>query len=556
MAPDSLFGPDESGGGGLSRDPFPGDTGEDSGLGRGDKPGVAETPSEGVRVLGADEVVEVAERAETVRRRGPEDKKYGDRPEPPPDDVTPAMRFPLGDADPGEMKRPRPVPVTSRRTREAADGDHEPAAVMSVGPSEGADPLPHWTAPPTGEVPAAIAGDDNDEPQDDASARWRDERIDRRGDPAGFADLASGEGALGALDERDRPLDEDLLTFSDLDVPDAPPPKAAPLQTGPAATDDGPRWPDEPEPNEFGPTGPRDSARASRSSARPGAGPGRDRGQSVLVGVAVASVALVFALVGAFTKWQWFPVILVAGAIVGSMAEFFTVSGRAGFRPIRAVGFLAGVAAPIAAYNAGESGMMLVLFLAVGASMSWYLFGVGTGRAVANIAISLAGVVYVGLLGSYGALILRAGPWANVPTSATVQGVSYFILIALGTTTYDAVGYLVGSKIGRTALSAASPNKTSEGLAAGMIGSILVVVGVGALGLAVENIGQALILGAIIAVVAPMGDLFESMIKRDLGVKDMGNMLPSHGGVLDRCDGYLFTLPAAYYTLRVLGLIA
>ena len=53
-----------------------------------------------------------------------------------------------------------------------------------------------------------------------------------------------------------------------------------------------------------------------------------------------------------------------------------------------------------------------------------------------------------------------------------------------------------------------------------------------------------------------MGDLFESMIKRDLGVKDMGSVLPSHGGLLDRLDAYLFTLPAAYYTLRMFGLIA
>jgi phosphatidate cytidylyltransferase len=138
-----------------------------------------------------------------------------------------------------------------------------------------------------------------------------------------------------------------------------------------------------------------------------------------------------------------------------------------------------------------------------------------------------------------------------------IQGVAYFIVVALGTTMYDAVGYLAGSRIGKTPLSAASPNKTLEGLGAGMAASVVTVVIFGGfLGIGLQNLGQALVLGLIIALVAPVGDLFESMVKRDLGVKDMGSVLPSHGGLLDRLDAYLFTLPAAYYALRMFGLIA
>jgi len=114
----------------------------------------------------------------------------------------------------------------------------------------------------------------------------------------------------------------------------------------------------------------------------------------------------------------------------------------------------------------------------------------------------------------------------------------------------------LGSRIGKTPLSEASPNKTREGLVAGMVVSILTVLLFGGvLHIGVDSFGAALVLGIVLAVIAPIGDLVESMIKRDLGVKDMGTLIPAHGGLLDRLDAYLFTLPAAYYTLRVLGLL-
>ena len=78
----------------------------------------------------------------------------------------------------------------------------------------------------------------------------------------------------------------------------------------------------------------------------------------------------------------------------------------------------------------------------------------------------------------------------------------------------------------------------------------------GVLGIGVRTMTEAVILAAVIAMVAPLGDLFESMLKRDLGVKDMSDLIPSHGGLLDRFDALLFTLPASYYTLRMLGVIA
>ena len=109
--------------------------------------------------------------------------------------------------------------------------------------------------------------------------------------------------------------------------------------------------------------------------------------------------------------------------------------------------------------------------------------------------------------------------------------------------------------MGRTPLSAISPNKTVEGLVGGMVATLVgVFVVVVLLGFSELSTGQALVLGLVLALVAPLGDLAESLFKRDLGLKDMGSLLPEHGGVLDRFDGMLFVLPAAYYVVRAFGL--
>lgn len=549
-------------------------------FGRDDDPTEPDPASEGVRLLGADEVAKAAEKAEAAKRLGPDQKKYGDRPEPPPADVKPAMRFPLADSsDPNEFERPRVAPVTPRT---AEDPTGSSASVLSVGPPTGETQLQHWTEPATGEVPRVVIGDAEADPDDEgkwaafagSSPRWRDQNTDwdREAD-TGFEFVHDDESRLGALDETERPMDEDYLTFEDLEVPDA----ASPTAARRGSPDDPIRIQTEGrrptvtigEPAGALPPPPRDRSRSGEpfggDDTGADAAPPRDRQQAIQVGAGVAFGALVIFLLGAYVA-QWIPLLLIAAAIVGSLAEFFNATARAGFRPLREIGLIAAAALPFAAYAAGspavpmgESGMMLVLFLTLVASMAWYLFGAGKGRPVANMAITVFGVFYVGALGAFGALILRAGPWAGSASSAepVVQGVAYFIVIALGTTMYDAVGYLAGSRIGKTPLSAASPNKTLEGLGAGMAATVVTVFFFGGiLGIGLKDPLQALVLGVIIALVAPIGDLFESMIKRDLGVKDMGSVLPSHGGLLDRLDAYLFTLPAAYYTLRMLGLIA
>jgi len=121
----------------------------------------------------------------------------------------------------------------------------------------------------------------------------------------------------------------------------------------------------------------------------------------------------------------------------------------------------------------------------------------------------------------------------------------------------DVGAYFIGRSFGRRLLAPnVSPNKTVEGLLGGLLLSA-VVAAVLAVFPPWEEIGiaRALITAGLIGILAPIGDLAESMVKRTLGVKDMGSVLPGHGGMLDRIDGFLFAVPAVYVLFRGFGLL-
>jgi phosphatidate cytidylyltransferase len=123
----------------------------------------------------------------------------------------------------------------------------------------------------------------------------------------------------------------------------------------------------------------------------------------------------------------------------------------------------------------------------------------------------------------------------------------------LGTVGYDVGGLFVGKNAGRQPLSAASPNKTVEGLVGGCVIGFAVVVALSSIvGLGpIDSFAEGALVGLAVAMAAPLGDLCQSLVKRDLGVKDMGSILPGHGGLLDRFDGLLFALPTVYLLATV-----
>ncbi len=296
--------------------------------------------------------------------------------------------------------------------------------------------------------------------------------------------------------------------------------------------------PDEPQPVVAPPPGAEPQVAPPDLPPQPG---DRNLPLAVAVGVGLGALALVSFAVGRAATVALITVVLIVAA-----AEFFNALRVVGYQPATLVGLAATGAAPLAVYWRGETAIPLVVFLTLVFSLLWFLLGVGTERPVPNVGVTMLGVVYIGVFGSFAALM------ADAP-----NGIGMIIAAVVVTVAYDVGGYLVGSSIGRSPLSPASPNKTVEGLVGGClsaVGAAVVVVGIGGLtpfGDTPGGLGDALLLGLVAAVVAPLGDLAESMIKRDLGLKDMGSLLPGHGGLLDRFDALLFVLPATYYLVRL-----
>lgn len=533
--------------------------GRDSLFSRSNRENGPEDPAEGVRIIDPGEAAEAVERGEAVRRRGGDRPRYGDRPQSSPADVTPALRFPLADsADASAFERPRVAPVTPRAADGPATGPDEAGEeppVLNVEPASGEFELPDWTAPPTGEVPAVILADIDAE--DDAAEqerwssfassapRWRDAHDDWD-DADVAAELAEAESTLGALDTRERMTQEEFLTFDDLEVPAAPPAPPSGSAAEPIRIQSSePR----PRPPASGPGAggrrarPRPGGGGTGSEATPPAGGGgRDVPTAVLVGVGIAALALVLFKIGPAATMA----LVVAVAVLASV-ELFNALRRGGYRPATLLGLVAVAALPLGAYWRGEGAIPLVLALTLVFSLLWYILGAGgDARPIPNIGVTLLGVVYVGLLAAFGALIL------DIPA----EGVSILLVAVVAAVLYDVGGFFVGRRFGRTPLTAVSPHKTVEGLAGGiagaMVGSFVVAVLFGA---GPFSFGSWFVFALCCALAAFLGDLAESLLKRDLGIKDMGSILPEHGGVLDRFDGLLFVLPTAYYVVRLLDLV-
>lgn len=171
-------------------------------------------------------------------------------------------------------------------------------------------------------------------------------------------------------------------------------------------------------------------------------------------------------------------------------------------------------------------------------------------------AVTLLGTLYISLPFSHLLLLRFIESNQYIPTAlgSLAAGAAYLWLAFVGTWASDTLAYFVGSTLGRHKLCpAVSPGKTYEGAAGGLVGSTAGITVMGMLfGLPVIPV---FILGLLVGIAAPLGDLTESALKRFAGVKDSGRLLPGHGGVLDRFDAIMFATPVVYYYVKVFIII-
>lgn len=231
---------------------------------------------------------------------------------------------------------------------------------------------------------------------------------------------------------------------------------------------------------------------------------------------------------------------LVAVAVLAAQAELYRAFRARGFKPAELLGLVAGAAILIGSYSRGTAALSFGLTMTLIASFLWFVVDPGRERVAENVAVTLLGVVYVPFFGAH--VILMTG----LPHGTAIT-IGYIGIVAAS----DIGAYAAGSLFGKHPMApAVSPKKSWEGAAGATLLMFVLALSVGP-HIKPFTIGSALAVAAVAAAVAPLGDLAESLLKRDLGVKDMGTMLPGHGGVLDRIDSLLLVAPAVYWLVRV-----
>ncbi len=458
--------------------------------------------------------------------------------------------------------------------------------------------MPHWNDAPTGQVPAVLDRGNGDE-QALAPPSWREEDTDWAAheelfEPSMLSDELPAVGSMmnnnndlvdmerqpWRFDAIDDLPDDDTLVIVETETEVEPEPHAvshstsqtefasepesAPLRVAPAALYGSTvtASPEEaaPVPSSFDaadsrltpPVPPQPRVRAPRTSRlsdeAPNANTGGTSGRNMQLawgsGLLLGVVTLICAHFGNLAS-----MVLISIVVLFAAAEGFAAFRSAKYHPATLLGLVATLSLLIETYNKGVAALPLVLVMLVAASFLWYLARVEPAAdPVAGISSTIFVTVWIGGFGSFGALLL------NPTLFPDRHGVAFLLAAVITTVAADVASLLVGSAFGRHPMAPSiSPNKTWEGFLGGAVAAVLVAV------IVVHfihpwTIGKALVLGLVVAVAAPLGDLSQSMIKRNLGVKDMGRLMPGHGGILDRVDGLLFVLPATYFVVKAFHL--
>jgi phosphatidate cytidylyltransferase len=264
---------------------------------------------------------------------------------------------------------------------------------------------------------------------------------------------------------------------------------------------------------------------------------GRNLSAALISGLGLGALALILLAIGPAPF-----AILAAAVLLAAQAELYAVAHGRGYQPATALGLVIGGLILYASYNKGGVAMGAMLTLGLILTFFWYMVVPAKARkgTLVNASITLLGMVYVPF---FAGVIFQLLP---------VKGGRAVVIWIIGLTViYDVFAFIIGSFWGRRPLAGSiSPNKSWEGA----IGASLVTFFVGlAFGPQISplTVGSSIGLAMVVLVMAPLGDLAESALKRDLGVKDMSTIMPGHGGLMDRIDSLLFVLPAAFYFLQM-----
>jgi phosphatidate cytidylyltransferase len=271
----------------------------------------------------------------------------------------------------------------------------------------------------------------------------------------------------------------------------------------------------------------------------------------------VVSALVLLPVIVALVWWSvWSVAAAVIAAAIICLIELYGAFAAGGYRPRTSLGLgvalalvLSAALRPIVAFDL----LPLALTASILASLIAELLRKDTEAALPSWALSLAGALYIGWLLSHFMLLRQLDTPLNAAPLAPLRiesGAAWVYLTLAITFLQDTAAYFVGRGLGRHKLAPRlSPKKTWEGAIGGMAGAVGgSLLGILLLGLPI-SLGAGAVLGIVGGVVGPLGDLAESLIKRQVGLKDAGRIIPGHGGVLDRADSLLFTAPTLYYLI-------
>ncbi len=260
---------------------------------------------------------------------------------------------------------------------------------------------------------------------------------------------------------------------------------------------------------------------------------------------AIVLIPLVFGLTYAGGWW-------LAGALfiaaVRAAYELFLLMEKAGYRPSLPAAAIVIALLLLAARFPDQHLLGLVLAVSVMGTLTWQLLRPPQGHPTQSWALTLGAALWLGWLIGHFVLLRDLSPPFDLGA-----GTRWLVLMFLVTWINDSAAYFVGKALGKHSCAPyLSPKKTWEGTVGGWIGGVAatMLLGYGLVGLPWLH---GLVLGALVATVAPFGDLAKSMVKRQMGVKDFSDLIPGHGGMFDRIDSLLFVAPVVYYYVTLVS---